>query len=280
MRHIVSKDIADGIRICKYLIGLFPSLQSNSAIKKAVKSGIITVNGDTVGTGHYVKPEENIVYEPVVKIIDIGVDIEVVYEDDYFAIVNKRAGLLSSGNSKTTLANGLSSFLERSSQEDRLACPLLVHRLDRATSGLMIAAKTASVRIKLGTMLSESSIEKSYTCICEGFFDKNITKIESPIDGKSALTIITDVQHLDTRDSTSVVSITLGTGRTHQIRKHFTDVGYPIVGDSVYNMDGLTFGRGLFLVAHRLQFNHPVTSDIVSASVELPRKFGKYVIGK
>jgi len=278
VKHIVPHKHEGMTRLKEYVTDIFPSLPTKSAIKKAIRKGRLTVNNIHVTSVHLVVAGDEIELHPKVENpIKPSVIIPIVYEDEYLAVVHKPGGLLSSGNAKSTLANYLPSLLMESSETDALEKPLLVHRLDRATEGLIIAAKTSSVRVKFGKMLEAGEVSKVYAAIVQGHLSHDIKVIDEQIDEKNAITHITSIKHLETKDPTSLLSINLLTGRTHQIRKHMLSIGHPIVGDPIYNEGGLTFGRGLFLVAVELSFDHPKQDRRVELSIELPKKYQKYL---
>lgn len=278
LKHTVCKKDDNPIRLREYLLGVFPLLQTNNAVKKAIKRRLISVNNKNGETGYFVQEGDEICMKLPNPIVSTDIlDLEIVYEDDYLAVINKPAGVVCSGNYRKTIADSLPTVLYPSQEIDRLTTPLLVHRLDSATSGLLMTAKTHSARVKLGEMLEHNSIQKTYVAIVEGHITHQMKFIDFPVEGKKALTKITSIQKLETKDPASLVYLNIQTGRTHQIRKHMTALGYPLVGDQKYNKEGLSFGRGLFLAAVSLKFNHPITDQVVDIAIEIPKKFKKYI---
>lgn len=160
-RHIVTSDIRS-IRLSDYGTGIFPGLTTKSAFKKAIKKGEIMVDKQPGTTGHIVKPGEVITWNtPEDKPVKIyHIDLEVVYEDETLAVVNKPAGVVVSGNQFRTLENALPLHLKTSSHTDALASPKAIHRLDAPTSGLIIIAKTAAARVKLSRLMEQKRSEK------------------------------------------------------------------------------------------------------------------------
>jgi len=267
------------IRLRQYLPHVFPLIQSNAGAKKAISKCLILVNGqvatsetfivggDVIG---YIVPQRQQSAEEVKK-------LKVHYEDDHLAIIWKPAGVTSSGGKTIGAADRLAVSVKPSTAEDSLAVPLLVHRLDFATSGLMIAAKRMSTRIRLGEMLATNAITKIYHAIVKGELKNLPLTVNQDIDGVVGITHLVESRLLSTADVTSLVKVKLETGRTHQIRRHLKSIQHPIVGDNIYNSEGLTFRRGLFLSCTELGFKHPVIGDELNISVNLPIKFQKYI---
>lgn len=275
--HHVPSDFEGEVRLRNYLKGIFPYLETGSAVKKALQKGQIQMNG-TIGTsGNWVRAGSIIIYErPSNNPTSIQTEIKTLFEDEYLVIVYKPPGLASSGNTRSfqqQLQN-----LEIKPMEGSLPFPYLVHRLDKATEGLMIAAKTMKLRRMFADMLSQEAIDKTYIAICEGLFPAHINKIEHPIDDKIAITEQIGIEYLDTKDQVSRVKMRIHTGRTHQIRRHLQAVGHPIVGDQLYNKGGLTFKTGLLLCAYSLAFLHPITQKKVVVEATIPHKIAKYSI--
>jgi RluA family pseudouridine synthase len=279
--HRVQK-IDKAIRINDYLVGIFVSLPSKKSIKKALKKGRIRVDGKSVSSALWVKATMNIELledlETDSKVFDL--EVEVVFEDDYLAILNKPAGLVSSGNQFRTLQNTLTKNLTPSSNKDAIQ-PKLIHRLDSATSGLIIAAKTATSLMQLGEMLANKGISKTYTAFVIGLVEA-AGSIEANIDGKEAKTIYSPIESIPSINfgTLSAVELTPVTGRTHQLRIHMKENGTPILGDRLYGDEELNLkGKGLFLCANKVAFVHPITKETLEIEIPLAKKFDKYWVG-
>ncbi|MDX1628699.1 MAG: RluA family pseudouridine synthase [Fulvivirga sp.] len=198
-------------------------------------------------------------------------DLEVFYEDNYLAVVHKPAGMITSGNQFKTLANALNYNLYPSEAPDRYTTPRPVHRLDRATSGLVVIAKTRKTGQLLGQMLEERKIEKTYMSVVLGFVEKP-GKINIPIDKKPAITHFQPIS--SKKQLYTLLKLSPLTGRTHQLRIHCAAHGFPIVGDQLYGRAGGP-SKGLFLSATALKFKHPILNKPVEVSTDVPKKFKK-----
>jgi RluA family pseudouridine synthase len=279
--HRVQK-IYEAIRINDYLVGIFVSLPSKKSIKKALKKGRIRVDGHSVSSALWVKATMYIELledlETDSKVFDL--EVEVVFEDDYLAILNKPAGLVSSGNQFRTLQNTLTKNLTPSSNKDAIQ-PKLIHRLDSATSGLIIAAKTATSLMQLGELLANKGISKTYTAFVIGLVEV-VGSIETSIDGKEAKTLYSLIESIPSLNfgTLSAVELTPVTGRTHQLRIHMKENGTPILGDRLYGDEEKNLkGKGLFLCANKIAFVHPITKQALEVEIPLAKKFDKYWTG-
>lgn len=276
--HIVASDFSPS-RLSDYACGIFPQLVSRKSVKKAIKSGAIRVNKLVSTTAYWVQSNDEIqlfdLAQQAPKRYDLA--LEVVYEDEDLAVINKPAGIVVSGNQFRTIANTLTSNLTPSSLPDALAWPKPTHRLDQATSGLLLIAKTALARVHLGRQFEDKSIQKRYRAICIGQVPES-GRITESIGDKSAFTRYEWVsQSPSIKNKTlSLVSLYPETGRTHQLRIHLSNLGYPILGDSLYGSEGLILKRkGLFLAAVALQFQHPRTEQPMAIEIPHPNKFDK-----
>ena len=181
-----------------------------------------------------------------------------------------------SGNSFKTIANALAQNIKRSILPDA-TMPQPVHRLDYATTGLLLVGKTStSIRI-LNKMFENKEVEKSYLAITIGAMPEE-GSITSAIDGKkshSSYSMINAV-HSKRFGKLNLVELIPKTGRRHQLRKHLSVIGNPILGDKNYGIEALILkGKGLYLHAHSLKFIHPFSKKAVYLKSEIPLKFQK-----
>jgi 23S rRNA pseudouridine1911/1915/1917 synthase len=270
--------VSERVRLSDYIPGIFTSLASRKASKKAIKNGLVTINGSIGFTGDYLNGEEilDLYQSPIQnKKPSIDLKLNVLFEDDYLAIVYKPAGIVVSGNKKFTLENALGTNLKKSLQKDALQRPEPVHRLDYPTSGALLIAKTAAVLIDLNQMFEAKTIKKVYTAVTMGLQSKAGT-IETDIDAKLSKTIYTLLQTMPSQKygALNLMELEPCTGRKHQLRKHMASIGNPIFGDLLYGIEGENGkGNGLYLHAFSIQFQHPIMRTEVSVHAPLPKKF-------
>ncbi len=249
-------------------------------MKKAIDKGLVTVNGEISSTGKFLtggeiitlSSEENITQKPNVKL-----DVEVCFENDHLAVINKPPGMLVSGNKKKTIANALAYNLTKNIASDALSRPKPVHRLDFPTSGLLLIAKTHAAVIALNKLFEERNIQKTYHAITYGKMPSSGT-IATEVDKKNAFTEYNVLQTVSSEKFSclNLVELYLKTGRKHQLRVHLASIGTPILGDKDYVKKGfLLKGKGLYLHASTLEFVDPITNKPISVTKELPKKFRK-----
>ena len=277
--HTVPK-LDNKVRLSDYTPGIFNSIFSKKGIKKAIKKGLVTINGDIGFTADYIIGGEIIeLYQSKIlqKKPTVSIPLEIIYEDDYLAIINKPAGILVSGNKRYTIENALSTCLKKSKQKDALLYPEPIHRLDYPTSGALLIGKTTKAVMLLNKMFEQQQINKKYTAITIGN-QKEKGIIDSPIDKKPSKSEFRTIKKMSSRkyESLNLVVLTPHTGRTHQLRIHMSAIGNPILGDLKYGKEGLLGkGSGLYLQASYLRFMHPNTKNEVEISIPMPKKFTK-----
>lgn len=274
--HIVPEGVED-VRLYDYAQQIFTTIPSRKGIKKAISREEIIVDGEKTTTGLWIKSGQKIelLESSVNPPKEYRLDLEVVYEDEYFAIINKPAGIPVSGNQFRTIQNALIGNIKLSKEADALRWAKPVHRLDSPTSGLLIIAKTAKTLVRLGQQFENKEIQKRYCAIVIGKTPKNGT-IDIEIEGLKSLTeyqLKSFVPSLR-NEFLSLVELSPKTGRTHQLRIHLSKLGFPILGDKLYGNEGkILAGKGLFLAAIELQFNHPITNEPIRIQIEAPYKF-------
>lgn len=278
--HIVPPEIAN-IRLSDYAIGIFPTIATRKGIKKAIKKGMVWIDGQVADTGRWVVSGQEIQLVdldlPAPKVYQFS--LPVVYEDEVIAVVNKPAGIVVSGNQHRTVQNALPYNLKKSMAIDAFKVAKPVHRLDHATSGLLLIAKTRQARVFLGQELEARQVQKHYQAVVVGEIAEKGC-IEQAIANKAALTNFELVRQVRSLRDTylSLVNLYPITGRTHQLRIHLSALGHPIVGDKLYGVVGKTLkGKGLFLCAVGLSFTHPISKEQVNVKIKAPTKFTTFM---
>lgn len=266
---------------------VFQWVASKAKAKKAIAAGDLRVNGKQVAFDAKVFPGDKITYvrgeNPEVKTTAAKVfkqSIEVVFEDDHLAILNKPGGLPVNGNQFKTLENSLPFNLRPSTEPDALDRMRPLHRLDGPTCGLVMVAKTERAQVEMGKQFQEKQIRKRYQAVIIGQLKDTKGVIELPVDGKKSISEYEVARSVKSKKygNLSLVHLYPVTGRTHQLRIHMSDMGCPIVGDKFYSRDfDVLQGKGLFLCSDQLSFRHPLTKDIIKAEINPPNKFHAYM---
>ncbi|MFD2585437.1 RluA family pseudouridine synthase [Croceitalea marina] len=267
------------MRLQEYGVDIFTSISTKSALKKILKKGFIKVNDVVATSATFIKGGECISLsipneETPKKRLDFK--LKVLFEDDYLALIHKPAGILVSGNSFKTVTNALSQNLKESTAIDAVK-PQPVHRLDYATTGVLLIGKTrSSIRI-LNALFENKKVKKTYYAITIGDMNPQ-GEITSTIDGKPSESRFTVLDSVSSKrfGKLNLVKLNPKTGRRHQLRKHLWSIGNPILGDITYSTKNLILKRkGLYLHADALEFIHPFTNEKVNQKAELPKKFNK-----
>jgi 23S rRNA pseudouridine1911/1915/1917 synthase len=243
---------------------------SRSRIQKAIKNGLVLVNGHKVHDPDFEVTEVDQIHLPKFESNELkpsNLDLKVVFEDEDLAVIDKPAGLVvhpGAGNLDETMANALLSKypgIEKVGEPHR---PGIVHRLDEDTSGLILVAKNPASFDYLKKLFLDRKVEKEYLALVHGAIPKKHDLIDLPIQrvplkqkmkiglGKEAQT---EYWVLANAGQYSLLRVKLHTGRTHQIRVHLSHIGHPIVGDQLYGKkeDSKILGRQ-FLHAYKLKF--------------------------
>jgi len=279
------KDI--GKRIDQFLVQKSANF-SRARIQALIRDGFVTVNNRVVKCSYKVRAQDNIrMIIPAEKPLELKpekVDFEIIYEDMDIVVINKPAGVVihpAPGHYEGTLVHGLIYRCKDLSGIGGILRPGIVHRLDKDTSGVMLVAKNDNAHQRLSEQFKEHKIVKEYWALVYGPIKEDEGKIELPIarhpikrkkmtisdSGKMAVTVWKKISEIGRFVLVSVYPIT---GRTHQIRVHFSHIGYPIVGDSVYSRKKWDHVSRQMLHARRIVFQHPNTKKKMEFCAPLP----------
>lgn len=277
-RHIVSK-LDQKQRLSDYVGGLFNLIPSRKGMKKAIDKGWVRVNGKPASTGDFISGGETIelTVSEEKKRPEIDLNLEIIFEDDFLAIINKPAGIEVSGNRKWTVENALKRNLKPSSQPDALTYPEAIHRLDYPTTGALLIGKTRKAVSELNRMFAEKEIRKTYLAVTIGEMDAEGV-VDSPIDGKESVSRFKVLNSVFSErfGKLNLLELNLETGRRHQLRKHLSSIGIPILGDKDYGIEGKVLkGKGLYLHSKSLHFSHPFIDEQLAVNSPIPKKFLK-----
>lgn len=274
--HVI-ESLEEQVRISDYGGPHLIMAPSRKAFKKAIRAKRVIINGDIADSSQMVKKGDLIeILQTEEKFPQHNIKLEVVYEDDHIAIVNKPAGLLTSGNQHRTLANALVNNLQPSKETAVLPRPVPLHRLDRSASGLLIVAKTMVAQQNVSKQLSDYTVDKTYRVICHGLADQE-GDVDAAIKGKSAQTHFNLVKTIPSNKygGFSVLDVKIKQGRKNQIRVHLHSIGHTVVGDLLYPRANP--GKGLYLHCYSLTLAHPISGEEQLFEIELPKKFDGFL---
>lgn len=278
-RHKVLK-LEAPIRFVDYCVGKFELLPSRSSVKKAIKKGHLRLNNEVCEYGRFLKAGDEIQLLEIERSSksEFKLALEILYEDEHLAVINKPAGIVVSGNSFQNIYNALSFNLQVSNQADSIY-PKPIHRLDGPTSGLLIIAKTANSLMILGQLLEQRKIQKTYHALVIGEL-KGSGIINEDIESQTAITEYECIKCVPSlrNESLSLLKLSPKTGRTHQLRIHLARLGHSIVGDKIYGPEGKTLlHKGLFLAATKVAFTHPIGQEQLEIEFPIPSKFTTFM---
>lgn len=278
-----------GERIDKFIADSLDDAASRTQIQQWIKDGHVTVNGNQVKPNYKLAENDTIVLivpEPVDAALEPeNIPIEVVYEDANVIVINKQRGLVvhpAPGHYSGTLVNALLYHCKDLSGINGLLRPGIVHRIDKDTSGLLMAAKNDKAHVDLAEQLKSHTVNRKYLALVHGVIPHDQGTIDAPIGrdahdrkmytvtNKNSKHAVTHFVVLERFGDYTLVELKLETGRTHQIRVHMKFIGHPLVGDPMYGRSkGITMS-GQALHAAVLGFVHPGTGEMLQFEAPLP----------
>ncbi len=287
---------------------------SRARVQELISSGNVQVNGAPAKSSLKLRGGEQIVVlgpaaRPPLRAIAEDIPLEIVYEDDDLAVVNKPAGMMvhagagatDDQRNRGTLVNALLHHFTALSAVGGETRPGIVHRLDKETSGLIVVAKSDEAHRKLAAKFSRREVKKTYLALVHGSVKKDSGTISANITrdrirrtrmttrgsgGREAVSHYRVVRRLDTSYGRfTLLEVKIDTGRTHQIRVHLSSLGHPVVGDSLYGAPReIRIGRAgaislsrNFLHSAELVFTHPRTRRTIALKVALPNELASFL---
>jgi 23S rRNA pseudouridine1911/1915/1917 synthase len=304
---------AGGKRLDQFLVSHLPNI-SRARIQQLISEKKVLVNDLESKSSLRLRGGERITIlgEPQprpLRAIAEEIPLEIIYEDDDLAVINKPAGMMVHAGSgatddarnRGTLVNALLHHFGKLSAIGGELRPGIVHRLDRATSGLILVAKNDESHRKLAMQFSRREVKKTYIALVHGWMKQVRGTISSSISrdrirrtrmttrrpgGREAITHYTVQRRIDSKvGKFTLLELRIDTGRTHQIRVHLASLGHPVVGDTLYgaprelrarNGEAAVLPRN-FLHAAALQFHHPRTGTALSLSSPLPEELSQFL---
>jgi 23S rRNA pseudouridine1911/1915/1917 synthase len=326
--RLVVEESDAGERLDRYLAAQLPEL-SRTRIQELIEAGLVLVDSKPSKGAHRLRAGERIAVDaqarPPMRAEAEDIPLHILYEDDDVIVVNKAAGMTvhaGAGNTRGTLVNALLGRGQALSQGGDALRPGIVHRLDKETSGVILVAKNDFAHAKIADAFRQRLVKKTYIALVEGLLKEKQGRIELAIGRdlhrrtrmaafkeKPGSALRESLQRSDAReartdwrtlaevDGTTLVEVQLHTGRTHQIRVHFSAIAHPIVGDTLYGAAaqlrvGAETGRGAsnerekslmpalgrnFLHAARLGFSQPRSGAWLEVRAPLPRELHEFL---
>jgi 23S rRNA pseudouridine1911/1915/1917 synthase len=300
---VVSEDA--GKRLDQFLSARLETV-SRARVQEMIAEGKVLVNDAPSKASLKLRGGERIsvlgeAQRAPLKAVAEEIPLDIVYEDDDLAVINKPAGMMvhagagstDDARNRGTLVNALLHHLKILSGVGGELRPGIVHRLDKETSGLIVVAKNDAAHRKLSAQFAAREVKKKYVALVHGWVKQDSGTLTQSISrdrvrrtrmttrlegGRTAVTHYRVVRRLDTKfGKFTLLDIKIDTGRTHQIRVHLSAMGHPVVGDTMYGAPRQARGNntviGLernFLHAAELQFQHPRSEEMIALTSELP----------
>lgn len=286
MRFTVAED-QHNQRLDVFVAEAMPRL-SRAFVQKLANDEKITVNGNPVKAGHKIKEGDEVVVDYDEAELDTipSIDLPILYEDEDAVVINKSAGVLTHTQGAFNPEPTVATFLRDKVTDLEGTRAGIVHRLDRATSGVILGAKSSKALSAFQKQFAQRKTKKTYMAIVEGHLKEKEALIDMPIErnpkapatfrvgpnGKAAKTYY---KVIDENDKYSLVELKPETGRTHQLRVHLQQIGHPIVGDPLYGSG--KHGDRLYLHALSLEITMPTSRERKTFTAPLPTEFNQFM---
>ncbi len=291
MKKIYIDEADVGKRIDAYLAENTEFSRAN--VQRLIENENIKVNGKKVKVSYKIQKDDEILIEyeepKEISLKAQNIPVDVLYEDDDIIVINKPKGMVvhpANGNPDGTLVNAVMAICKDSlSGIGGEIRPGIVHRLDKDTSGVIIVAKNDKAHINLSEQIKKHTVEKTYIALVKGFVKENEATINMPIGrstkdrkkmavNKNGKNAVTHFKVIERFRNYTLLEVKIETGRTHQIRVHLSEIGYPIVGDTTYSNGKNEWGiEGQCLHAKSLRFKHPINGKEMFIEAPLPQYF-------
>jgi len=311
--HLVAASDAAGKRLDQFLVAQLPET-SRARIQQLIEEQKVLVNAEVAKRSRRLRGDEHVtilsqIELPPLKAIPEEIALDIVYDDEDMAVVNKPAGMMvhagagatEDSRNRGTLVNALLHRFQSLSETGGDLRPGIVHRLDKATSGLLVVAKNDESHRRLAKQFSQREVKKTYLALVHGWVKADQGTISSRISrdrvrrtrmttrragGREAVTHYTVEKRIDSKyGKFTFLKLRIETGRTHQIRVHLASAGHPIVGDTLYGAPAQIRGKNAetmfldrnFLHSGGLQLQHPRTAKELSFSQPLPEELQSFL---
>lgn len=293
---VIDKPELSAIRLDKALVSLLNDA-SRTYISKLFDDGLILLNGKKMKAStktclgdviSVIIPEKE-----VLNVVSQDIPLDIVYEDNDLMIINKPQGMVvhpSFGHNEGTLVNAIMHHSKDLSGINGVIRPGIVHRIDKDTSGLICVAKNDVAHNFLADQLKDHTMRREYYALVKGHFKENSGEIilpigrckqnrqkmaVDPLNGKEAVTFFKVIERFTNH---TLVSCSLKTGRTHQIRVHMSYIGHPIEGDTLYSSrNSKIYKNGQLLTAYKLTLIHPTSKEEMTFEIPLPGYFKEVI---
>lgn len=265
---------------------------TRTAAKKYIEDGQILINGKKENPSYKPKIGDIVEFNRIEEKKEIkpkNIPLDILYEDDDLIVLNKQKGLICHPTSRMeedTLVSALMYHTDKLSDIGGDIRKGIVHRLDKDTSGLMLVAKNNEAHIKLQKDIQDKKTIRKYLALCHGVIEDDFGTIDKPLVhylGKTVkmnvsdegLFAITNYKVIERFNNSTFLEIELKTGRTHQIRCHFSSINHPLIGDELYGAGGYKINalsgfkpKGQILMSYFLLFTHPTSGEIMKFEID------------